>query len=264
MSDLLKRIKTNPVMDRFRGGQAAVGSWLSLCSPVAAESMAQIGWHWLAVNIEHAPWGFETVVNCFRAIQLGGAVPIARVPYNDPAWIQRVLDAGALGITVPSINTPEAARRIVRDARYAAVGERSYGSSRVAPYIDGDYRLWTEENLVIIAMLETIQAVENAEAILSVEGITGCLIGPNDLAISMGFRPQDQGPGTPHEEAVMRVLAAAKRTGKVAGKNCYTAAEVTERIAQGFQFLSISSDAGYMAQAASATFKAIDLTGGKG
>lgn len=75
----------------------------------------------------------------------------------------------------------------------------------------------------------------------------GCLIGPNDLAISMGYRPQDQGPGTQHEEAVMRGLEAAKKTGKAAGKNCYTAAEVTERIAQGFQFLSISSDAGYMA-----------------
>ena len=112
-------------------------------------------------------------------------------------------------------------------------------------------------------MLESIQAVENAEAILSVEGITGCLIGPNDLAISMGYRPQDQGPGKQHEAAVMRVLAAAKKAGKAAGKNCYTAAEVTKRIAQGFQFLSISSDAGYMAQPAAATFKAIDLTGGR-
>ena len=174
-------------------------------------------------------------------------MPVARVPYNDPAWIQRVLDAGALGITVPTINTAEDARRIVRDARYAAVGERSYGSSRVAPCIDGDHRPWTEENLVVIAMLESIQAVENAEAILSVEGIMGGLIGSNDLAISTGYRPQDQGPGTQHEEAVIRVLAAAKKAGKAAGKDCYTAAEVTKRIAQGFQFLSISSDAGYMA-----------------
>jgi 4-hydroxy-2-oxoheptanedioate aldolase len=258
------RFETNPVMDKLRGGQAAVGSWLSLCSPVAAESMAQIGWDWLAINAEHSPIGFETLVNCFRAVQLGGAIPIARVPYNDPVWIQRVLDAGALGITVPTISTAEQAQQIVRNARYALVGERSYGGSRVAPYIEGDYRTWTDDNLVIIAMIESIQGVENAEAILSVEGITGCLIGPNDLAISMGLRPEDQGPGTPHEEAVMRVLAAAKKTGKVAGKNCYTAAEVTMRIAQGFQFLSISSDAGYMAKAAGETFAAIDFTGGAG
>src|SRR5687768_1140827 len=177
-------ITTNPVTDKLRRGQPSVGSWLTLCSPVAAESMAQVGWDWLAVDLEHSPVGFETMVHCFRAIQLGGAVPMARVPWIDTIWIQRTLDAGALGLVVPMVNSAEDARTVVSNMRYATRGQRSFGGSRVAPYIDGDYRAWTAENLAIIVMIETVQAVERAEAILAVDGVVGCFIGPTDLAIS--------------------------------------------------------------------------------
>jgi 4-hydroxy-2-oxoheptanedioate aldolase len=89
--------------------------------------------------------------------------------------------------------------------KYAVKGQRSFGGSRVASYIDGDYRKWTDENLAVIVMIETAQAVENAAAILSVDGVVGCFIGPNDLALSMGIDPGDIGPGTEHEEAMLRV-----------------------------------------------------------
>ena len=257
----IKEIMTNPVTDKLRGGQPAVGTWLSLCSPVAAERMAQIGWDWLVVDVQHSPVGFDTMVNCFRAIQLGGAVPMARVPWRDAIWIQRTLDAGALGLVVPMINTAEEATAVVSNMRYAIKGLRSWGSSRVAPYVDGDYRIWTEENLAILVMIETVQAVENAESILLVDGIVGCFIGPSDLALSLGVSLQDTGPGTEHEAAIMEVLGAAKKTGKAAGKHCRSGAEVSARIAQGFQFLALSSDAGLMIEAAKEEFDAIDFTG---
>ena len=97
----ITKIVQNPVVQKLHGGQPAIGSWLSLCSPVAAEIMAHVGFDWLVVDAEHSPVGFETMVNCFRAIQLGGAVPMARVPWNDTIWIQRTLDAGALGLWCP-------------------------------------------------------------------------------------------------------------------------------------------------------------------
>ena len=100
----MNKIVTNPVTDKLRSGQPTVGSWLSLCSPVVAETMARVGWDWLVVDVEHSPVGFEAMVNCFRAAQLGGAVPMARVPWNDTIWIQRTLDAGALGLVVPMVN----------------------------------------------------------------------------------------------------------------------------------------------------------------
>jgi len=255
------KIKTNPVTDKLRSGQPAVGSWLSLCSPASAELMARIGWDWLVVDAEHSPVGFDTMVNCFRATQLGGAVPMARVPWNDTVWIQRTLDAGALGLVVPMVNTAEDAKNVVSNMKYATKGQRSFGGSRVASYIDGDYRTWTDENLAIIVMIETSQAVENAEAILAVEGVVGCFIGPNDLALSMGIDPSRIGPGTEHEAAMLEVLAAAKKTGKAAGKHCYNAAELSERIAQGFQFLALSSDAGLLGKAAREEYGAIDFSG---
>jgi 2-keto-3-deoxy-L-rhamnonate aldolase RhmA len=249
------------VTDKLRGGQPTVGTWLTLCSPVAAESMARVGWDWLVIDAEHSPVGFETMVNCFRAIQLGGAVPMARVPWNDTVWIQRTLDAGALGLVVPMVNTASDAEQVVGNMRYATKGQRSWGGSRVAAYIDDDYRTWTEENLAVMVMIETIQAVENAEAILAVDGVVGCFIGPNDLALSMGTTPQNTGPGTEHEAAMMAVLEAAQKTGKAAGKHCFNGAEVSARIGQGFQYLALSSDAGLMAKAAREAFESIDFSG---
>lgn len=255
------KIKTNPVTDKLRAGQASVGSWLSLCSPVAAENMAQVGWDWLVVDAEHSPVGFETMVNCFRAIQLGGAVPMARVPWNDTVWIQRTLDAGALGLVVPMVNSVEDARAAVANMKFATRGQRSWGSSRVAAYIEGDYLDWANEHLAIIVMIETIQAVKSAEAIMAVDGVVGCFIGPNDLSLSMNLSRSDTGPGTAHEAAMQSVLQACKNTGKAAGKHCFNAAEVTERIGQGFQYLALSSDANMLTQAAQSIFKAIDFTG---
>lgn len=258
----ITKIKTNPVTDKLRGGQPSVGSWLTLCSPSAAETMARIGWDWLVVDAEHSPVGFDTMVNCFRAIQLGGAAPMARVPWNDTIWIQRTLDAGALGLVVPMVNTADDAKGVVSNMRYATKGQRSFGGSRVAAYIEGDYRTWADENLAVIVMIETIQAVENAEAILGVEGVVGCFIGPNDLALSMGLTAKDMGPGTEHEAAMMEVLAAAKKTGKAAGKHCFNAAEVSARIGQGFQFLALMSDGALMGKAAREAFDSVDFSGG--
>jgi 4-hydroxy-2-oxoheptanedioate aldolase len=254
-------ITTNPVTDNLRSGKPSVGSWLTLCSAVSAENMAHMGWEWLVVDAEHSPTGFETMVHCFRAIQLGGAVPMARVPWNDTVWIQRTLDAGALGLVVPMVNSASDAEAVVGNMKYATRGQRSFGGSRVAPYIEGDYRTWADENLAIIVMIETIQAVEQAEAILGVDGVVGCFIGPNDLALSMGLTQKDMGPGTEHEAAMLAVLAAAKKTGKAAGKHCFSAAEVTTRIGQGFQFLALSSDSAFMVKAAQAELAAIDFAG---
>lgn len=255
------KFTTNPVTDKLRGGQPAVGTWLTLCSPVAAESMAQVGWDWLVVDAEHSPVGFETMVNCFRAAQLGGAVPMARVPWNDTVWIQRTLDAGAMGLVVPMVNSRADAEGVVANMKYATKGQRSFGGSRVAAYIEGEYRTWADEQLAIIVMIETIQAVEQAEAILGVDGVVGCFIGPNDLALSMGLTQKDMGPGSEHEAAMLHVLDAAKKTGKAAGKHCFSAQEVTQRIGQGFQFLALLSDGALMSKAAQAEFGAIDFSG---
>lgn len=252
-------VTTNPVTDKLRNGQPSVGTWLGLCSPVAAESMAHVGFDWLVVDVEHSPVGFDTMVNSFRAAQLGGAAPMARIPWNDTIWIQRTLDAGAMGLVVPMVNTVEDAKNVVSNMKYSTRGIRSWGSSRIAPYIEGDYRTWADEHLAIIVMIETVEAVNNAEAIMAVDGVVGCFIGPADLALSMGGA--ETGPGTEHESAMLEVLAACKKTGKAAGKHCFNGNEITTRIGQGFQFLALSGDGGFLRQGAMAEYSAIDFSG---
>ena len=239
-----RKIKHNPVKKLLHSGRPAVGTWVQLGSVMSAELMATLGWDWVVVDAQHAPGGFETMTNCFRGIQLGGSVPMARVPWNDTVWIQRTLDAGALGLVVPMINSAADAERAVANCKYGGTGIRSYTGGRLAQYTDGDLVQWRNDNIVVIGMIETVSGVENAEAILSVEGLDGCFIGPRDLSISMGVT--EMGPGTEHEAAIMHVLETGKKVGTAVGKHCGDADEVNRCIEQGFQFLALSSDSQLM------------------
>ncbi|NLG27397.1 MAG: aldolase, partial [Chloroflexi bacterium] len=203
-------ISENPVRARLHEDQPCVGTWHTFCSPVVCEALATVGWDWIVVDAQHSPVGFDTMVNCFRAIQLGGSIPMARVPWNDTIWMQRTLDAGALGLVVPMVNTAADAEFAVSNCRYATRGIRSYTSGRTGPYVesDGEYTDWANANVAVIPMIETVEAVRNAEAILSVEGVDGCFIGPRDLALSMGITPREIGPGSEHEAMMLSVLAA--------------------------------------------------------
>jgi 4-hydroxy-2-oxoheptanedioate aldolase len=249
-------LRENPVRLKLEGGKPTIGGWLTLCSATAAENLASVGWDWVSVDAEHSPVGFETLTDCFRAIQLAGSIPMARIPWNDPIWIQRTLDAGAMGLIIPMVNSAGDAAQAVSDTRYATEGRRSYGGSRLRMYVDEDYAEWSARNTLCIPMIETIQAVERAEQILSVDGVAACFVGPSDLALSMGAEGKETGPGTPHEAAMLHVLEVAKRLGVPAGKHCYDAAELRLRISQGWQFLALASDARFMLAAAKAELEA--------
>ena len=251
------RYEHNPVKERLRAGKPVIGTWLSLASAVSAEAMAQVGWDWLVVDAQHSLIGYENLVRCFQAITGRGPIPMARVTWNDPVSIMRVLDAGAMGIVVPMVNSAEEAERAVGASKYAPVGFRSSGGSRIAPYV-GDYFTWANEEILVVVMIETIQAVERAEEILSVPGVDACVIGPADLAASLGFHPREIPQHPEHEEAMQRVLAAGKKVGTPAGKHCSSAQEVRERAEQGFQFIAFNSDSRFMMAQANAEFAKIE------
>lgn len=246
----INKISVNPVKQMMAEGLATVGGWITFASPTAAEAMAQIGLDWVAVDSQHSQVGFETTVECFRAIQLGGSVPMARIPWNETVWIQRTLDAGALGLIIPMINSVADAEQAVANMRYATRGQRSFGGSRLRAYATGDYRTWADENQLCIVMIETIEAARNAEQILAVPGVDGCFIGPVDLALSMGISPNDTGPGTEHEAVMQSVLAAGRKVGTPVGKHCFSGQEVQQRIEEGFQFLALCSDVRFMVKQA--------------
>ena len=251
-------MKHNIVKDKLRAGKPSVGSWLSLCSPVAAEYMAHVGFDWLVVDTEHSPVDMETVDSCFQAICTTPTMPMARVAWNEPVLIKRLLDAGAMGLVVPMICSAEEARRAVAAMKYPPQGIRSTGGGRATLY-GSDYYARANEEIAVIVQIEHIDAVTRIREILSVPGVDAGFIGPNDLAVSMGLPPDGNVTHPDHAAAVMEVLKGAKEVGVPIGIHTYSAEHCNMRIEQGFQFVGMAADLIYMRQHASRSFAQLKL-----
>lgn len=231
-------MKKNVVKEKLAGGKPSIGAWLSLVSSVSAEYMAHIGFDWLVVDTEHSPFGFETTLQCFQAICTTDTIPMARVAWNDPMLIKRLLDAGAMGLVVPMVNSPEEAEKAVTAMKYPPEGIRSLGGGRAATVYGDDYFEKANDETVVIVQIEHIDAVKRVKEIVAVKGIDSCYIGPRDLAASMGVEA-----GHPdHEEAIAKVLKAAQDAGTPAGIHTANVESVNKRVEQGFQFIALGSD----------------------
>ena len=244
-------MRPNTVRELWRQDRPAIGSLLTLNSPFMGEVMGHVGFDWLGVDLQHSETNLANVQAMFQAVSSTSAMPFTRVAGNDSILIQRVLDLGAYGVLVPMVETVEEARAAVRAAKYAPMGARSWGPIRGSLYGGPDYFRHANTETVVLVMLESRRAVEDARAILSVEGVDGCYIGPNDLGITYGYPPET---GVPDEVegAVRQVLAAAQATGKVAGMQTYTPEQALFRAAQGFRFIGLNSDVRFASAAARA------------
>jgi len=251
-------VKKNIVKEKLRAGKPSVGSWLSLCSPLAAEFMAHVGFDWLVVDTEHSPVDMETVAHCFQAICTTPTMPMARAYWNDPAQIKRLLDAGAMGLVIPMVCSAEEAKRAVAAAKYPPLGIRSAGGGRAGLY-GADYFARANEEIAIIVQIEHIEAVKHAREILTVPGVDAGFIGPNDLAVSMGLPPDGSVSHPDHAAAVMEVLKAGKETGVPVGIHTYSVEACNMRLEQGFQFVALCSDVMFLRNAARQAFSQLRL-----
>ena len=242
----------NPVKEKLLKGEVSLGAWLNLGSPMAAEVMAAVGFDWLNVDAEHSLFDLNTIADTFRAIEARGAVPFVRAWNHDPTTLARLLDAGAYGVVIPHVSTPEQIEKLVSAMRYPPAGIRSAGTGRIAA-MGTDYRTTANDAVMVIPQIEDMEGVNNAGAIASVDGVDLCFIGPSDLALSMGVDI-----GSPdHEAAIQKVLAASKKTGKPCGIPARTAEAAKQRIAEGFQFLDIASDLRLIEAAAGEILQAV-------
>ena len=222
-------------------GKGALNGWLSIPSTVTAEFMAMQDFDSLTVDLQHGLVDYQTALTLFQAVQGYGRTPLARVPWNEPGIIMKLLDAGALGIICPMINTPEDAKRFVGACLYHPDGYRSTGPTR-AGLLHPNYFGEANRTIVSMAMIETVQAVGNADAICSTPGLSGIYVGPSDLAVSMGKSP-GMDPTDPEVVAnIDKALAAAKKAGIKAGIHCLTPAYMRKMIEKGFDFTTLSSD----------------------
>ena len=173
-----------------------------------------------------------------------------RVPWNNPAWIMRAFDAGAYGVICPMINTRADCEAFVGACRYAPQGYRSWGPVRGLIYGGSDYFKHANDELLAIAMIESAQALENLDEIMSTDGLDAIYIGPNDLAISLGLEPQYAPKDRKLADAIDTILAAAKRHGIVPGIHCGSADMAREMTAKGFQLVTLMNDARLLVDAA--------------
>ena len=255
-------MKKNHVRAKLKQGQPSIGTWLTLPDVVAARLMARVGFDWLTVEFEHTPINWETAANSFAIIAASGVIPLARVPWNTVENIKRVLDNGAFGIVVPMVNSRSEAEAVVNAARYQPLGKRSIGGQLHAANFETDpatYYAKADEEILVVVMIEHVDAVEAADEILSVPGIDAVFIGPNDLLNSMGKPPGFDSEHKAFVDAVQHVLITAQKHGVAGGMHTLDAAGARKRIADGFQFIAVASEAGFMLSKAQEVLRDIGI-----
>ena len=243
-------MRTNKLREIWQAGGAVVNGWLAIPNSFSAETMAHQGWDSLTIDLQHGMVDYQAMVPMLQAMSTTATVPVVRVPWLEPGILMKTLDAGAYGVICPMINTQEDAQKLVAYTHYAPRGTRSFGPIRALLYSGADYPQHANDTIVTFAMIETAAALDNLDAILSVEGLDAIYIGPSDLSLALGCTPTFDDLDPKAAEAVDHILARAKAHGVVAGIHNGTPESALKRIAKGFQFVTVSSDARLMAAGA--------------
>jgi 4-hydroxy-2-oxoheptanedioate aldolase len=249
-------MKINTALQQMRRGAAALGYSAKLGSPVAAEFLSHCGADFVSLDGQHGSWGPDSLIQGVSAICAGPATPMARVLNNQYHLMAQLLDAGVLGIIVPMVDSVSEAHAVAAACRYPPAGARSFGWGRALTY-GADYADWINDQLFVAVQIESAQAVAQAEAILALPGIDGCMVGPQDLALSLGFHPREIPQHDEHARALERVVQACRDTGKIPGIDIGSPELATLRVQQGFRFVVMGSDVRFLQGGATAALKTV-------
>ncbi len=243
-------MRENRLRTLWKSGGAAVNGWLAIPNSFSAETMAHQGWDSLTIDLQHGVVDYQAMVAMLQAISTTATVPVVRVPWLEPGILMKTLDAGAYGVICPMVNTREDAQKLVAYTHYAPRGTRSFGPVRALLYGGADYPQHANDTIVTFAMIETAQALDNLDDILSVEGLDAIYIGPSDLSLSLGCTPTFDDLD-PKAAAGHRPHPGARQGARRGGRHPQRRPEAAlKRIAKGFQFVTVSSDARLMAAGA--------------
>jgi 2-keto-3-deoxy-L-rhamnonate aldolase RhmA len=234
---------TNPVKQKLLSGQPALGLTLLTSSVEIAAHAARLGFDFLWIEMEHSPITLESLRNMVLATRGLPTIPFARVPVNEIWTAKRVLDAGVHGVIFPFTSTPELAQQAVAACRYPPLGRRGSGAVLAMtcwPCPPEEYHDSADENVLTVAIIEEARAVDRIDEIAATPGLDVLFIGTSDLSFSLGKRG-DQKDATVRE-AIGRVVAAAKKHGKIAGRPAWTAEEIAKAREQGFLFFQASTE----------------------
>lgn len=243
--------------DRFLTGDRLFGSFLKVPATMPAEILGSVGFDFVVIDEEHAPFNRETTDRIILACKAFGPAAIVRVQSNDPAQILSVLDCGADGILVPHITDAETARSIVAAARYRG-GKRGFAPTTRAGHFGAasmaDHIASEDARVTVVAMIEDPEAIGNIDDILSVDGLDGVFIGRGDLGAA--FSEFDNGPDRV-KAATLTVQAAARKRGKTVAVLPGSTSDAEQLASDGATVFLLSSDQGFLKSAASATLGAM-------
>lgn len=244
----------NTLQKKLKEGKKAIGTFLELDSPMAAEALGKAGLDFVIIDNEHGPFEAESTMNLVRGAESGGVCPLARVREISRPAVLKLLDVGVKGLIVPDVHTIEQVQELIDYAKYAPVGKRGFCPSRK----DGwgfDYPAtesvafqmnYHNENTLLIPQCETVGCLENIETIAAMEGVDGIFVGPFDLSISMGIPGKFDHPD--FQAALSRIITACHKNGKFCFYFTVNPHAIADGFAKGFDAMAYGMDIAVLIQ----------------
>lgn len=250
-------LKENAFLKAIRAGRQQIGLWVSLCSPYAAEAVAPAGYDWALLDMEHSPNELTSLLGQLQAFSAWPTTPIVRPDWNDTVKVKRLLDLGVPGLLLPMVETLDEARAAVAATRYPPHGKRGVAGTMRANHFGRvkDYYTEVENQTAVLIQLETVQAVENAEAFAEIEGVDGIFFGPADIGADMGLL------GNPMDPEIWKLVRPVARKlmarGMPVGTLVSDPAFAAELLNEGFSFVACGSDSGLLAKGSDTLLSAV-------
>lgn len=240
----MKQLKRNKLKNKLKDRKLTFGTWITIGHPIVAEIMANSGFDWLTIDMEHSAITLNVAQNLIRTIELSGCAPLVRVRENNPSLIKQVMDAGAYGVIVPMVNSKKEAESAVKAVKYPPEGFRGVGLARAQEYgfdFEG-YKNWLKKESIVIVQIEHIDAVKNLRQILSTKGVDGFIVGPYDLSGSLGMLGNFRHPE--FKKYISEIMNVAEELRKPAGFHVIPpdVEEVQKIMNLGYRFIAISLD----------------------
>ena len=244
-------MRKNKLKELFKSGKPIINGWLQIPSAFSAEVMAHQGWDSCTIDMQHGVIDYPNALNMLQAISTTDTIPLARVNWNEPGQIMKILDAGCYGIICPMVSNREQAEKFVQACLYPSKGYRSFGPIRGLLYGGADYAKQADNEILKLAMIETKEAINKLDEILDTPNLDGIYIGPADLSLAIGEEPGfDKQENTKAFKEIIRILEAAKKRNLLAGIHNGTVEYAKKVISIGFNLVTIGSDQRFMSAGA--------------
>ena len=236
-------MRQNKLKKMISEGKPIINGWLQIPSSFSAELMAHQGWDSLTIDMQHGLVDYSNALEMTQAISTTDVTPLARVNWNEPGQIMKILDAGCYGVICPMVSNRLEAERFVQACMYPPKGYRSFGPTRASIYAGDDYSDFANEEILKFAMIETKEALDKLDEIMSTPGVDGIYIGPADLSLAIGKKPSFDNPeGSPQYKKIVEILEHAKKNNITAGIHNATAEYAQQMIDIGFNLVTVGTD----------------------